>query len=41
MSNCWGEEAAKAADDAKSVEHVCKHVVDGVLCNRSITAAFE
>ena len=38
---CWGDEAIKAADEAKDVNEACKKVVGGILKTGSITAVFE
>jgi len=41
VKTCWGEEAIKAADEAKDVNEACTKVVGGILLTGSITAAFE
>ena len=38
---CWGDEAVRTADDARDVLEARTKVVRGILCNGSITAAFE
>ena len=40
-TSCWGEDAIKAADEAKDATEVRKKIVGGILRNGSITAAFE
>ena len=41
VKSCWGNDVAQAADDAKDVQHMHKHVIEGILRNGSITEAFE
>lgn len=41
VKTCSGNEAAKAADDAKSVKQVHKYIIEGILYNGSITTTFE
>lgn len=39
--SCWGEEAVRAASEAKDVGYAREHVVGGILRSGSITAHFE
>ena len=33
VKSCWGNDVAQAANDAKDVQHVRKHVIKGILQN--------
>jgi len=41
VRSCWGEDVLSAAQDAKDVTEVWMKIIGSILCNGSITAAFE
>ena len=41
VKTCWGLPALEVADSTANADDVCTNIVPGILCDGSITAAFE